>query len=523
MNFTPSSETDFFAFLIALACLMVLIGVSELLKNVAGVSASQTRKLVHVATGIFTFLAPYYFKDKFYPALIPAVFIPFNILATRFGWLSSLHETDQDQSVSGAPLTLNYGTVYFPVAFLLLVLLCWDWKVWILQTAMLVLGLGDAAAALVGEHVKNPHHYKFGTVKSLEGSLAMFVVSFLVLYGCLIMFKSDSLVLSQCSSTELISLAFALALIATAAESLVSGGQDNLTVPFSVAFFLAVLELYGVPMLQKIILGVGISFIFARLSFGLKFLSASGAVCAFLLASTIFSIGGLVWTIPILTFFFLSSILSKVGKAQKKKFDLIFEKGSQRDMGQVLANGGVGWILMLAYPFLPSESWREMFYFGYLGTMAAVQADTWATEIGTMIRNPKPVSIVNFKPVPAGTSGGITLIGTLGALLGALVIAISGGVSNKALIDSVGFVKVLLIVSLAGLIGSLIDSLFGATLQAQYYDAYRDKITEKPNHVSDDGTSVPNQLIKGVRWIDNDVVNFVCGASGALIAMLFLP
>jgi uncharacterized protein (TIGR00297 family) len=520
MNFTPSSETDFLAFLIALISLIFLIAVSESLKKFAGVSPSHTRKIVHIATGVFIFFAPYFFKEKFYPALIPALFIPFNIFATRFGWLSSLHEQHSD---SASRSSLNYGTVYFPIAFLLLVVLCWDWNVWILQTSMLVLGLGDAAASLVGEHVRNPHQYKFSTVKSIEGSLAMFVVSFLVIYGCLMFFKPQSAVLSQFSSTPLMSFAFALALVATAAESLVSGGADNLTVPLSIAFFLAVLERYGMPMLQNIVLGVGISFMFARLSLALKFLNGSGSVCTFLLASTIFSIGGIVWTIPILTFFFLSSILSKVGKARKKKFDLIFEKGSQRDMGQVIANGGVGWILMLAYPFLPNESWRDLFYFGYLGTMAAVQADTWATEIGTMIRNPNPISIVNFKPVAAGTSGGITVIGTLGAFLGALVIAISGWLSNMTLVESTGLLKVLIAVSVAGLVGSLVDSYFGGTLQAQYYDQYRDKITEKTHHLNDDGTSVPNQLIKGVHWIDNDMVNFACGVTGAVVAMLLLP
>lgn len=234
MNFTPSSETDFLAFLIALASLIFLIAVSESLKKFAGVSPSHTRKIVHIATGVFIFFAPYFFKEKFYPALIPALFIPFNIFATRFGWLSSLHEQHSD---SDSRSSLNYGTVYFPIAFLLLVLLCWDWNVWILQTSMLVLGLGDAAASLVGEHVRNPHQYKFSTVKSIEGSLAMFVVSFLVLYGCLMFFKPQSAVLSQFSGTALMSFAFALALVATAAESLVSGGADNLTVPLSVAFF----------------------------------------------------------------------------------------------------------------------------------------------------------------------------------------------------------------------------------------------------------------------------------------------
>jgi uncharacterized protein (TIGR00297 family) len=480
--------------------------------------------MVHIAAGVFIFFAPYFFKEKFYPALIPALFIPFNIFATRFGWLSSLHqlEAEKPDSPSKSDSTLNYGTVYFPIAFLLLVLSCWDWQVWILQTAMLVFGLGDAMASIVGESVKKPRQYKFSTIKSLEGSLAMFAVSFLALYGCLLFFKSESATLSQFSSNEALGLAFALALVATAAESLVSGGIDNLAVPLSVAFFLSVLELHGGTMLQPIVLGVGISFMFARLSLGLKFLNGSGAVCAFLLAATIFSIGGIVWTVPILTFFFLSSILSKVGKARKKQFDLIFEKGSERDMGQVLANGGAGWILIILYAFASNEGAANLIYVGYLGAMAAVQADTWATEIGTMIRNPKPISILNFKPVPAGTSGGVTIVGTLGGLLGAFVIALSAWLSNAKMVELAGAAKILLAVSAAGLTGSLIDSYLGATLQAQYYDAFRDKITEKTHHLSADGATIPNQLVKGIRWVDNDLVNFLCGATGALVAVLLI-
>jgi uncharacterized membrane protein len=88
------------------------------------------------------------------------------------------------------------------------------------------------------------------------------------------------------------------------------------------------------------------------------------------------------------------------------------------------------------------------------------------------------------------------------------------------LVESAGLVKVLVVVSLAGLIGSLVDSYLGGTLQAQYYDEHRNKITEKTHHLNDDGTTVPNKLIRGIRWIDNDVVNFVCGITGAVVAML---
>ena len=49
----------------------------------------------------------------------------------------------------------------------------------------------------------------------------------------------------------------------------------------------------------------------------------------------------------ILTFFILSSLLSRLGRSAKARYDLIFEKGSRRDHAQVLANGGIAGALMV--------------------------------------------------------------------------------------------------------------------------------------------------------------------------------
>jgi uncharacterized protein (TIGR00297 family) len=280
------------------------------------------------------------------------------------------------------------------------------------------------------------------------------------------------------------------------------------------------MQIQGIETVQNVILGVAISGVVARASLSLKFLSASGATATFLLASNIFSMGGIVWTVPIMTFFVLSSILSKIGKAQKKKYDLIFEKGSQRDMGQVFANGGIGWLLMIWYSFVTDSTLRDLIYIGYLGTIAAVQADTWATEIGTMVRNPKPISIVNFKPVPAGTSGGITFIGTIGALLGACVICASAWLSNWEKMAELGALYSFALIGGSGLLASLVDSFLGATLQAQYYDPIRQKITERTHSLKEDGSLIENELQKGYRWMDNDLVNFICGMTGAGMAIL---
>src|SRR5208283_4704858 len=73
------------------------------------------------------------------------------------------------------------GTVYYPLSFLILVLLCWDTLPQIISISILILGLSDAAAAIVGENLSSPHvYYLTSDKKSLEGSAAMFATAFLV-------------------------------------------------------------------------------------------------------------------------------------------------------------------------------------------------------------------------------------------------------------------------------------------------------------------------------------------------------
>jgi uncharacterized membrane protein len=137
--------------------------------------------------------------------------------------------------------------------------------------------------------------------------------------------------------------------------------------------------------------------------------------------------------------------------------------------------------------------------------LAEANADTWSTELGILSKR-LPRLITTGREVAAGTSGGITLQGTLAAMIGAGVI---GGLA--ALFRSNG--QLLPIGILAGLIGGLFDSLIGATVQGIYYSERRQKETEKP--IDPDGT--PNRLLRGWRFIDNDWVNFTATLIGALV------
>jgi uncharacterized protein (TIGR00297 family) len=257
------------------------------------------------------------------------------------------------------------------------------------------------------------------------------------------------------------------------------------------------------------ILGLAFAAVVAFAAYRLGSLSRSGAWGALLTGTVIFGLGGWKWAVLLLAFFVSSSALSRLFKKRKAGVEEIFEKGGRRDIGQVLANGGIASVFAGLHFFFPSANWTWM---AFAASLAAVNADTWATELGVL--NPShPRLITNWAAVERGTSGAISLYGTLAATLGAFFIAIFGA----ALGPAGRFWANLGIFTIAGLLGSLFDSLLGATVQAIYRCPACQKETEKhPLHSC--GTAT--ERVRGLPWVNNDFVNLACSALGAAIGWI---
>jgi len=261
---------------------------------------------------------------------------------------------------------------------------------------------------------------------------------------------------------------------------------------------------------MQLTIGIFLGIVIALTAWRLGSLSGNGAIAAAVTGALIFGLGGLSWAVLLLTFFISSSVLSRTFRKRKIQFDEKFSKGSQRDWGQVLANGGLGSLLAIGYFLWPHPIW---WYF-YIGVIAAVNADTWATEIGVL--NPRPPRLITTgKMVEGGTSGGITPLGVIASLAGGCFIgvaALSQGIGSWEL--AIGTV---IAASVAGLLGSLCDSLLGATIQANYFCPTCNKETERhPLHTCDTQT----QYLRGWRWMDNDWVNFWASCAGGVFYIL---
>jgi uncharacterized protein (TIGR00297 family) len=476
--------------------IVILIALSEILRRTMNWPEEFNRKAVHILVGMLMFFIPILLKTSLPMVLIAAFFTISNFIALQKGLLKGMHGARH-----------SYGTVYYPLSFLILVLLCWPDYVVIIIGAMMVLALGDAAAAIVGESIHHPHEYVLiEDRKSLEGSLTMFLVSGAVIFLILQFYPFLESTLNIDSPWIALWFALLAAAITTAAEALGSKGSDNLSVPLSTALILYFLLTHNLQEIQQFTIGTLLGGAAAIFSYRLRFLTLSGAAATFILAAIIFGFGGWQWTLPILTFFILSSLLSKAGRALKSRYDLIFEKGSRRDYVQVLANGGVAGALMILFMFYE----EPQIYYLYLAALAAATADTWATEIGTLTGQ-QPRLVTTFRSVPPGTSGGITAAGSGGALLGALVIALTGRIFSNPLSQ-----VVLAAVTISGFLGSMVDSYLGATLQVQFSCPSCRKITEKKIHC-DGQRTIP---VSGFRWMNNDMVNFLNTLSGTVFLYL---
>jgi Raf kinase inhibitor-like YbhB/YbcL family protein/uncharacterized protein (TIGR00297 family) len=262
------------------------------------------------------------------------------------------------------------------------------------------------------------------------------------------------------------------------------------------------------------LLGLILAVMVSLLAYFVGSLSVSGAVAAAVLGAVVFGLGGIPWAILLLAFFISSSGLSRLFSKRKTTLNEKYSKGSRRDAAQVLANGGLAGASVLLHYVFPLQGWP---WLGFAAALAAANADTWATELGVLSAKP-PRLITTGKVAEHGDSGAVSTAGLLAAASGGLLIAVLAvlfdptGLMNSTLAN-IGTAMAL--ITLAGLAGSLVDSLLGATWQAIYYCPACRKETERhPLHTC--GT--PITLLRGWRWLNNDWVNATCTTSAVLLA-----
>ena len=490
--------SDSVAFALFGTGLLAAVATGEALRARAGWPPEASRRFVHAATGVLVALCPLLFARPTGVYVLAGLFVVVNLWAIPRRVFPGMHGIQRR----------SWGTVTFPLALLFALVTCWTLnagRVYILQTAFLILALSDPLASAVGMGLPRPGRFVVGpNEKSVAGSLAFFLSAFALTLGALAVLGGHGLTVAGS-----VAAAFVVAALTTGAEALASRGWDNFFIVVAVVVPLTLL--HGEPEAAGLLVGaVVVAVAFSGAAYAVRFLDRSGALAAAGLAFSVVVLGP-AWAVPGVTFFVLSSLLSKLGRRRKAQSAGLAEKGSRRDAGQVYANGGVAWALLVAYVFVPVDA----LYWGYVGAFAAAAADTWGTEVGTLAQGPTRL-IWSGRRVPPGTSGGVSVAGTLGALAGASVVFLSMLPVVGVRLDGIGVAAAAALVVGGGMAAALVDSLLGATAQALYRDA-GGHLTERS--ASGAGT---HALVRGWRWLTNDRVNLACTLTGALLPAAFI-
>ncbi len=417
------------------------------------------RKLVHLITGLLILLLTYTIERNILLILIFAGSI-ISFVTFRFKSWRLIHQTDNK----------SLGTLFYPLGILLSFLLLADLPLYYFQTALMVLTVSDPLANLSGQINTRNILFRIGRDKKS-------------LYGIIAYTLSNLAVAAVFLPPALLADAFfvvTLLLLAAYCEVISWRGSDNLSIPIGLALFF-IFQHKQQPDFLFISVVLTVAGAGASMLYAWKLLTRYGSLAAGLLGFYLTVIAGWNWLLPVLFFFFSSVIFTKIdSSARRKKIP-----SSGRNVWQVVAN--ILWALLSSVLFLVFKN--ELFIFFFIASVAAVTADTWASEVGPIL-NKRSFSVADWKMHIAGTTGGISFGGTAAALAGAFLVS---AFSYYLFFDTWNWIRIS-ILTLSAFLACFVDTFLGAFAEEKLHELSffkKQKTTEvfTPNDVVNLGGS----------------------------------
>lgn len=440
----------------------LVLGIATLVAKTSKGSSETSRKLIHILVGNWVFMTPY-FTELWAVLFVPFSFVIINSLSHKYHLVKAMERNDD-----------SLGTIYYAISMLLLTGIGFVFKQPLLPfIGLLTMAYGDGLAAIIGQKFSK----QASPQKSRVGSLTVLVVSFVVTLSSYLILgtKGHSLIL-------LIGLSILVSLFSTFVEYVGYKGVDNLTLPIGSGVMATLLyEYFSIGLIGYLFLSL-LLLIFA---YKKKAITQNGIVMALLVAINLYVFSTISLSYSLLLFFVLGSLVSKVSNTTKKRAEEHQEQTGARTWFQVISNGLpaviCAWLFALTH--------ESKFILMGLVSFSVASSDTFSSEIG-MLTNGKVFDILSFKEVEPGVSGGVSLMGFIGSIVGSLLLSL------MTLIDF--NIQKMMLVMMFGIIGSILDSVLGASLQRKFM------VNQQLVDYSEQG-----KVVKGISWMSNSLVNLI--------------
>ena len=409
------------------------------------------RKWVHIAFGAAALLLR--FLDWWQAVVLAASAVIFNVYLLRRLMGVRLHRhSELDRA-------LPAGLVLYPTSVLLLLLIL-PARPDIVAASWGILAFGDGAATLVGRRY-GVRKWPWNPEKSAAGSAALFLAGGVA--GSVLAWWCRPNVIPPPYLWFSVWMPFAAALVAAAAETVPIRLDDNLSVPLIAAAVLWAFSLVSQDLVASaaraapaaLAGAVPANVAVAWTGYAAGTVTPSGAIVGAVIGTIIYVCAGFAGWVLLLAAFASAAAASRVGLRRKTLLGIAEERGGRRAAGNAVANTGVAAVAavlsMISYAHVTG-------LIAFAAALTAGASDTIASEIGKAWAR-RTWAILPPRPVPRGTSGAISLEGTVAGLFGAaaltwLALAV-GVIPPSALLPVVGGVMA----------GSILESLLGATFE----------------------------------------------------------
>ena len=466
-----------------------IVFLGYLIEEKTALDKTVSRKIVHIASALLWVICHYFFGCSIHwiiANIAGAVALTFFTFGKSF---KLFRREDAERS---------YGLFYFGIATTIVAVVCYligEELYFYAGITYCCLALGDGFAPVVARFLKK-YNVQVLPGKSLWGTATVFVVSFLTAWGYSSLFDMEIHILFLLSVGALTCIT----------EFYGFKGTDNLFIEFLVfGYFL--LYHYGFvgTGAQIVIIASPVLAVLAMYS---KAMSPGGGICAFILFALVGFLGKGVTPILFITLLFLiSTVVSVLGKKLKRKKPDSSEHHEPRTAKQIIAVGLMASLTLILF----SLTRQRVFYYLFFLALTEQIADSMASDIGCLTKR-KNVSIISFRPVERGISGGVSMLGTLSALVSSFLLA-----TIPMLLGEFSL-KIVLLLGAVSFVGTLLDSVIGALAQALYRCDRCNTLTEARTHC---GASA--RLVKGFSIIDNIAVNHISGFITCGLGLLLLP